>query len=69
MLEAAYFLTGWLLPWDRLEWNNIKQTLATTRLPQPYADHLLADDSERIICAHMEIPLLAFDQDFPIVTE
>ncbi len=29
-LEAAFFLTRWLLPWDRMEWNNIKQMLATT---------------------------------------
>ncbi len=68
-LEATYFLTRWLLPFGRLEWNNIKQTLAATRLPQPYAEHLLGDGSERIICAHMQILTLTFDQDFPIVTK
>ncbi len=72
MLEAAYFLTRWSLPYDQFEWNNIKQTLATMRLLQPYPQHLLrllTDDPERIICANMEILLLTFDWDFPIVTE
>ncbi len=69
MLEAAYFLTRWLLPWGRLEWNNIKQMLATTRLPQPYDEHLLGDGSDRISCMNMEILMLDFDQDFPIVTD
>ncbi len=68
-LEAAYFLTRWLLPFGRLEWNNIKQTLATTKLLQPYTEHLPADDSGRIICTHMQIPTLDFDQDLPIVTD
>ncbi len=43
--------------------------LATTRLLQPYDQHHLADDRERIIMANMEIPLLIFDQDYPIVIE
>ncbi len=68
-LEAAYFLVRWLLPYDRFDWNNIKQTLAATRLLQPYNQHHLADDPERILMANMEIPPLIFDQDFPIVTE
>ncbi len=68
-LEAAYLLTRWTLPFDRLDWNNIKQTLAAMRLPQPFDQHHLVDDPERIIMVNMEIPLLIFDQDFPIVTE
>ncbi len=39
------------------------------RLLQPYAEHLSADDSGRINCTHMQIPMLDFDQDFPIVTD
>ncbi len=69
MLEAAYFLTRWLLPFDLFDCNNIKQTLVTMRLPQAYDQHRLADDPEMIIMANMEIPLVIFDQDFPIVTE
>ncbi len=68
-LEAAYFLVRWTLPYDQFEWNNIKQTLATTRLLQPYDQHRLVDDPERIMMTNMEIPLLIFNQDFPIVTE
>ncbi len=68
-LEAAYFLTRWLLPWGRLEWNNIKQMLAATRSPQPYAVHLGADDSGTIICTLMQIPTLDFDQDFLVMTD
>ncbi len=69
MLEAAYFLTRWLLPFDRLDWNNIKQMLANTRLLQAFDQHCLADDPEMIIMANMEIPLLIFDHDFPIEME
>ncbi len=69
MLEAAYFLTRWLLPFDRLDWNNIKQTLAATRLLQAYDQYRMAEDPERIMMANMEIPPVIFNQDFPIVTE
>ncbi len=68
-LEAAYFLTRWLLPWGRMEWNNIKQILATMQLPQPYAAHRVTDGSGTISCDQLEIPDLDFDQDFPITTE
>ncbi len=68
-LEAAYFLTRWLLPFNRLDWNNIKQTLAATRLPQPFDQHCLVEDPEMVIMGNMEIPPVIFDQDFPIVTE
>ncbi len=66
MLEAAFFLMRWLLPWGRMEWNNIKQTLATTQLPEPYAVHRGVDRT--INCDHLQIPALEFDQDFPIMT-
>ncbi len=39
------------------------------RLLQPYAMHLAADNSGMIICTHMQIPMLDFDQDFPIMTD
>ncbi len=39
------------------------------RLPQPYADHILGDGSDRISYTKMKIPTLDFDQDFPIVTD
>ncbi len=68
-LEAAYFLTRWLLPWGRMDWNNIKQILATTQLPQPYAAHHGMDGSEAISCDPLQIPTLGFDQDFPITTD
>ncbi len=68
-LEVAYFLTRWLLPWGRLEWNNMKQMLASTRLPQPYAAHRGVDDEGAISCAQLQIPTLDFDQDFPIMTQ
>ncbi len=68
-LEAAYFLTRWLLPWGRMEWNNIKQILATTQLPQPYDAHLGTDDLGATNCAQLQIPPLDFDQDFPITTD
>ncbi len=69
MLEATYFLTRWLLPFDQLDWNNIKQTLAATGLPQACDQHRLVDDPEMIITGNMEIPPVIFDQDFSIVTE
>ncbi len=65
-LEAAFFLMRWLLPWGRMEWNNIKQTLGFTSLLQPYAEHRNPDRT--INCEQLEIPNLDFDQDFPIIT-
>ncbi len=49
-----------------MEWNNIKQTLATTCLLQPNAEHHGPDRT--ISCDHLQIPFLEFDQDFPIMT-
>ncbi len=49
-----------------MEWNNIKQTLASTSLPQPYAEHRGTDRT--IKCDQLRIPNLDFDQDFPITT-
>ncbi len=69
MLEAAYFLTRWLLPWGRMEWDNIKQILATTQLLQPYVAHRTMDGSGAINCNWLQIPNLDFDQDLPIMTE
>ncbi len=68
-LESTHFLTRWLLSFNRLDWNNIKQMLAATRLLQAYNQHHLADDPEMIITGNMEIPPVSFDQDYPIVTE
>ncbi len=65
-LEAAFFLTRWLLPWGQMEWNNIKQTLAATWLLEPYAAHRGEDGT--ISCDSLQIPTLDLDQDFPITT-
>ncbi len=67
MLEAAYFLTRWLLPWGWMEWNNIKQILATTQMLQPYVVHQTTGGSGAINCDWLQIPNLVFDQDFPIM--
>ncbi len=58
-LEAAFFLTRWLLPWGRLEWNNIKQTMAAIWLPEPYSMHRVEEGT--ISCDHLQIPTLDFD--------
>ncbi len=68
-LEAAYFLTRWLLPWGRMEWNNIKQILSTTQLLQPYAVHHGTDDLGAISCDPLQIPTSDFEQDLPITTD
>ncbi len=65
-LEAAFFLMRWLLPWDRMEWNNIKQMLATTCLLQPLAER--RGPNRMVNSDQLQIPDLEFDQSFPITT-
>ncbi|MCP4601974.1 MAG: hypothetical protein GY847_15905, partial [Proteobacteria bacterium] len=49
-----------------MEWNNIKQTMATTCLPQPFSEH--RGPNGMIKSDQLRIPDIDFDQSFPIMT-